>query len=808
MKRFWIVGLWVVVLGLNWAVSSNAGGSVIPSYYDELDFLSTAPSIEGNPAGGYINPAAVGMSPDMEMQYFWSDKQAKLNSIGRWGFFTGVRHLGFGVIHQKLPLSGSITDYRLSLAFGNKNKSFGVGYGWSRGEVSNRSNLISIGSVNRFSRFVTLGSAIAFASRNSEWSKVIDLGVRPLGNAALTLLGDAEIRNKDKWRDIHWGAGVAIEPLPGLQINGKYFDDKSFRLGMSLSFGLSALSSVAHFDKKSNLGYTTYGCRLGYPTENIFDKYFKKNKNYLSMDLKGEINYRKYRFFDDSHTLSNILFALDDAAKDNRIAGVVVNLSGAQVNREFAWEIRQKLAELQKAGKKVVIYFDNAEMSEYHLASVADKIVMNPQGMIMLPGYVATKNYYHNLLEKVGVGFDEWRFFTYKSAAESFSREKMSDADKEQLQALVDDRYALVREDVVNSRHISSQKFDNWVNQRVLFSSQEALSNGLVDTLGRWEDMDEIVKLLEGKKKKMVDTEGLANQEFASQTWSQSPKIAIVYALGMCAMDEGIDARHLESVFKNLKEDKQIKAVVFRVDSPGGDPLASDIVAEALKKCAKEKPVIVSQGSVAASGGYWISMYGDTIVAAPNTITGSIGVIGGWIWNKGIGSKLGITSDHVQVGEHADFSSGIFLPLLGITIPDRPFTTQERNHIESYIRAAYKEFVDKVAWGRKMTPEAVDSVGQGRVWSGIDGKEKRLVDVIGGLDKAIALARKSAKIPMEREVEIVELPKMGLFSSDMFKPKIPGLNVKENSDLIYLKMISEHPGQPLPITPPDLCPED
>ena len=807
MKRFWIVGLWVVVLGLNWAVLSNAGESVIPSYYDELDFLSTVPSIEGNPAGGYINPAAVGMSPDMEMQYFWSDKQAKLNSIGRWGFFTGVRHLGFGVIHQKLPLSGSITDYRLSLAFGNKNKSFGVGYGWSRGEVSNRSNLVSIGSVNRFSRFVTLGNTISFASRNSQWSKVIDLGVRPLGNTALTLLGDAEIRNKDKWRDIRWGAGVAIEPLPGLEINGKYFDNNFFNLGVSFSFGVSAFSSVAHFDKKDNLGYTIYGCRLGYPTENIFDKYFKKNKNYLSMNLKGEINYRKYRFFDDSHTLSGILFSLDDAAKDNRIAGVVVNLSGAQINREFAWEIRQKLAELQKAGKKIVIYFDNAEMSEYHLASVADKIVMDPQGMIVLPGYVMTRNYYHNLLEKVGVGFDELRFFTYKSADEAFSREKMSDADKEQLQALVDDRYALVREDVASSRHISSQKFDDWVNQRVLFSAQEALSNRLVDMLGRWEDMEGIIKSLEGKKITTVGAGELAGQEFPSRIWSQSPKIAVVYALGVCAMDEGIGARHLESVFKNLKENKQVKAIVFRVDSPGGDALASDIVAEALRKCAKEKPVIVSQGSVAASGGYWISMYGDTIVAAPTTITGSIGVIAGWFWNKGIGSKLGISSDHVQAGEHVDLGSGIVLPFLGM-IPDRPLTPQERSHIESYIRAAYKEFVDKVASGRKMTPEAVDSVGEGRVWSGVDGKEKGLVDVIGGLDKAIALARKSAKIPTEREVEIVELPKMGLFSSDMFKPKISGLNVKENSDLIYLKMISQHPGQPLPITPPVLCPEE
>jgi len=373
---------------------------------------------------------------------------------------------------------------------------------------------------------------------------------------------------------------------------------------------------------------------------------------------------------------------------------------------------------------------------------------------------------------------------------------------------LLDDFYALVREDVATSRNVSPDKFDSWINKNLDFFPDSALSEGLVDTLGRWEDIKDIIKSLEGKEKRMVGGKRLANQEFPSRIWGEKPKIAIVYALGVCAMDEGIKARQLEKIFRSLREDKDVKAVVFRVDSPGGYALASDVTAEALRKCAQKKPVIVSQGNLAASGGYWISMYGDTIVAAPLTVTGSIGVIGGMFWNKGIGSKLGLTSDHVKVGDHADLGFGITLPILNMTVPDRKPTTEERDKIERLFREAYKVFINKVARGRKMTPGAVDSVGQGRIWSGVDGKEKGLVDVIGGLETAIALAKQAANILPEKEVEIVEMPKKGLFNLEFLQPKMPGFNMEEDKFWLYLKMISEHPGEPIPMIPPDLYPDD
>jgi protease-4 len=243
------------------------------------------------------------------------------------------------------------------------------------------------------------------------------------------------------------------------------------------------------------------------------------------------------------------------------------------------------------------------------------------------------------------------------------------------------------------------------------------------------------------------------------------------------------------------------------VDSPGGLGLAADVVAEALRKCAQAKPVIVSQGNVAASGGYQISMYADTIVAAPNTVTGSIGVVGGWVWNKGFGSKLGLTSDHVQVGDHADVGFGIRIPFFGLPLPDRNLTVEEQTIVEDHIRASYETFVAQVARGRKMTESQVDSVAQGRAWSGIDGQEKGLVDLIGGLEKSLLLAKEAAGIPPDKEIEILELPQKGLFKLNAFKPQMPGFTLLEDREWFYVKLITEHPGQPLPVLPPDIYPE-
>jgi protease-4 len=272
-------------------------------------------------------------------------------------------------------------------------------------------------------------------------------------------------------------------------------------------------------------------------------------------------------------------------------------------------------------------------------------------------------------------------------------------------------------------------------------------------------------------------------------------------------MDYGINARRLEKAFLKLAKDDNVKAVVFRVDSPGGDGMAADVVAQALRKCAEKKPVIVSQGQLAGSGGYVISMYGDTILAGPNTMTGSIGVIGLWIYDKGLGDKLGMTADYVKRGDHADLGFGVRLPLLGIQVPARNLTEEERSKMEVLIKRYYEDFVNKVAEGRGMEASEVEKIAQGRFYSGSEGKEIGLVDEIGGLSDAIDLARAAAKIPGNRNIKIREIPeRMGIFGFEGYVNLISKKSVRDEPVVKFIEMIVERPGYPWHMMEPTTYP--
>ncbi len=803
------------------ASDQNADLEPIPSYYTHTDYLLTTPGASGCALGGYINPAVYALLPGFENQSFWSDRGAKLKSLSRWGLFLGAPHLGFGLMHhrQNIPAGDgllrkvSITDYRVGLAGGRDALAFGLGYGWSTGDPGDapRDNLLQAGFVARPRRQLSIGLTGDFATGSDRRRGVLDLALRPLGTPAVTLFGDGELYSRDRLEDAGWGLGAAVELLPGILLGGKYRshrDDESCSLGLSFSFGSSTVSAVPHYNKEGRRSHTIYGMRSGYHTDNVFDRHLKKDTRYLSLPLKGRIAYRKFRYFDsETLTLREILSRLEAVIEDDRVAGVAVNLSGMQVSRVMAWEIREKLSDVRRSGKRVVLFADQLGMIDYHLASVADRIVMDPEGYLFLTGSRMGSTYYRGMIEKLGLGVDVMRFYKYKSAGEMFSRDDMSAADREQRQALVDDRYEVMRREISASRGVEPETFDRWINQGMLFYASQAVTEGLIDTLGRWSDAEQIVRSFEGRKKKLVGPAMLAAEEFPSRAWGPRPRIAIVYGLGFCAMDWGIRARRLEEIFRRLEKDGQVRAVVFRVDSPGGESMASDVISAALRRCAAQKPVVVSQGSVAASGGYHISMYATTIVAAPSTTTGSIGVLGGWLWNKGLGHKLGMTTDHVKRGQHADVDFGIWLPFLGLQIPDRPLGPEERARFEGFIRDSYDLFITKVAEGRGMDREAVHAVAQGRVWSGLAGREVGLVDEIGGLELAVRIARKAAGIGLDEDVEIIELPEKGLFKLDLGGPGIFSQKIDQEPVWQYLRLFSEHPGQPLPVLPMELYEE-
>lgn len=826
----WFLSSLLVMLCVVGGAVANANDE-IPSYYSHLDFNLTSPGARVSSTGGFANPALYCMLPASEMRFFWSDDGATLRSLPKWGWFFGSPHLGFGIVHSRFgpplnPGSPSVTDYQLALAHGNRNASLGIGFGWSSGdeELAGRSRIVRVGSLHRFGRHASLGLVGTLATDSDARSGLLDVSLRPLGDRRLTVFADGEMQKDTRLADALWSVGAMVEPLPGLQLTGRYFENEGYAVSVGFSFGVLGVSASPRFDKDNDLERTLYGVRLGFRERNVYDTYFSKNSSYLSMKLTGNVRYRKYRFFDDkTQTLHSILCSLESARKDPQIRGVALNLSGAGISRGKAWEIGEKLKAIRKDGKHVIVFIDEADMTLYHLACAADRIVMDPTGIMMLPGYVMGRTFMVGLLEKLGLGVDEWRFFKYKSAFESLSRDRMSDADREQRFALIEGYYNEIKKDVTQSRGVNEDEFDRWVNEEVVIAPAVALSKGLVDKLGRWEDIKEVIKELEGSNKRTIPPKMLADRMFHGTLWSENPRVAIVYGLGECAMDKGINARKLEKIFNGLRADRRVKAVVFRVDSPGGSGMASDVVAEALRKCADKKPVIVSQGDVAASGGYWISMYGTEILALPTTITGSIGVIGGWVWNNGIGEKTGLTSDHVHIGEHADLIAGITLPFLGYRIPDRNLNESERVQIEGLFMDFYDEFVSKVATGRKMNKDDVADIAQGRVWTGHAGRANGLIDRIGGMELAVQIAREKAGIDPDEEVDVVEYPPAPWFNLEkLFPSPIPSLmrlggeadepdSVAEdfvyNYEMLYLQAIADHNGRPLYMVPPEMVPK-
>ncbi|MEJ2634273.1 MAG: signal peptide peptidase SppA [Calditrichia bacterium] len=438
--------------------------------------------------------------------------------------------------------------------------------------------------------------------------------------------------------------------------------------------------------------------------------------------------------------------------------------------------------------------------------ALADEIVMDPEGQLLLPGYIMGRTFFKETLAKLGIGFEPWRFFKYKSAFESYSRDDFSEPDREQRQAYVDDLYNMVRADVCESRKFTHTRFDSLINDEVIFLSEDAQKAGLIDAVGRWPYVKEILKKMYGSSLHGISSDELLDNILPYQKWGNKPKIAVVYGLGVCAMDKGIKARWLEKVFLRLAKNHSVKAVVFRVDSPGGDVMASDVVAEAVRKCSKKKPVIVSQGQVAGSGGYWISMYGNEIIAGPNTITGSIGVIGGWVYNKDLTEKLGMTSDYVKRGAHAEVGFGVTFPFTGIELPARNLTPDEFEKVKNIIMQYYGSFVKKVAQGRGMSVEKVEQLAQGHFYSGMEGVKIGLVDELGGLVTAIAVAQERARIAPGEKVDLVEIPDYkGLIDLDGILSPFE-TSIKRNQVYQYLQMASEHPGEPLPMLLPGTYP--
>lgn len=440
--------------------------------------------------------------------------------------------------------------------------------------------------------------------------------------------------------------------------------------------------------------------------------------------------------------LDEILRRIEAAKKDDRIKGIILDINGVGASFATLQEIRNALLNFKQSKKFIVAYSEGYSQKGYYLASTADKVYLNPEGSVDFRGLATQLSFFKGTLEKLGIEAQVIKVGTYKSAVEPFILDKMSPANEEQVNSYLNSVYDYYLSNVSKSRNLPIDTLRGIANSYEGRDANLALQSKLVDGLKYKDELiDELKSRLKIDKKKKIKAINLEDYSIPTgETNAAQERIAIVYAVGDIVSGEGSDEQigsdRIARAIRTVREDDKIKAVVFRVNSPGGSALASDVIWREVELTKKVKPIIVSMGDVAASGGYYIACAADSIFAQPNTITGSIGVFG-IIPNlqNFFNNKLGITFDEVKTGKYADLMS-----------VNRPLTVDERDLIQQGVNKTYNTFTKKVADGRKISQAKVDSIGQGRVWTGAQALQIGLVDRLGGLEDAIKSAAKKAKI--------------------------------------------------------------
>lgn len=452
---------------------------------------------------------------------------------------------------------------------------------------------------------------------------------------------------------------------------------------------------------------------------------------------------------------NDVIRALHDAKTDDNIKCVYLSVSSPQAGFATMREIREALIDFKTSKKKVIAYSEIYTQGAYYLASVADKVYLNPEGALEFKGMSSQTMFFKGALDKLGIEAQIIRVGNYKSAVEPFFTDKMSDKNREQVTAYLKGMYETFLEGISKSRNISTpilhQIADNYKIQRPV----DAVAYKMIDALKYKDEIIEELKSLSGKDKQSnlstITINEYARNSASNQDKSGKNKVAVIYANGDIAGGEGSDeqigSERISRAIRKARLDSSIKAIVLRVNSPGGSALASDVIWREIVLCKKVKPVMASFGDVAASGGYYIACAADSIFVQPNTITGSIGVFG-VIPNlqKLYNEKLGITFDGVKTAQYADIMN-----------TDRPMTAGERFIVQNDVNRVYDSFITRVANGRKRSKAYIDSIGGGRVWVGTDAVKIGLADRTGNFKEAIVSAAKKAGI---KDYSVVEYPEM------------------------------------------------
>jgi protease-4 len=705
----------------------------------------------------FYNPSGLGINSGYEI---YSSKKDTLLEIG----FT-LNNFGFGLKKEK-----DLNNFLLAFGIPIDKKIY-LGYRYKF--IKELNKIEHLGSLTYRPM-----SYLSF-SFNISTDKNFNLGIglRPISER-INLYFDYD-------KEFKYLMGTAIEIFDGLLINGEINKDKKINLGISFSFSHFKISS-AYGEKKLKAIELNFS-RERYPT------IFKKPKKIIEVTLSG--NYEE-DYYEQSLFLKKreprfyrLLKNLETILEKEDVFGIFLRLKDYNLSLTQYEELRELLLDFKKANKKIIIYADYYKnLKEYYLVSIADYIILNKGGMVDISGILLKKFYLKKLLQKLGIEAEVLAIGKYKSAKELYLRADMSEEDKEQLNEILDTTYEKIKSEI-NSSRPALINLDSLIDNIGYFNEEKAKEFKLIDTVLFPKEIDKFLKSY--TKVKKVKLEDYLKEKDIERSWFKKKKrIALVIAEGTIVEGKSgydptpiiggkyIGSETMEDIFNRLEKDRSIKAVIFRVNSGGGQATASEIIASAVKKCNEKKPVIVSFGNVAASGGYFISSPAKKIFADYFTITGSIGIFSvKAVTRKFYDEKLGITFDYLKRGAMADATSDL-----------RSYTEKEKEIFYEELEWWYNKFLEWVSKGRKLKKEYVDSIGQGRVWLGKKAKELGLVDEIGSLRKVIKEVKRELGIKKDEEIEIITYPK----EEKKFLVAFPKVNIYDLLKARFLYLLPEN----------------
>ncbi len=689
----------------------------------------------------FFNPAGLGTNRALNLYYLRTYRSD--DSAGDDAFFISVPGGGFSMEFANAPEDIDFTRYSLSTGRHLGGAMYwGTNYSWinSDDEAYDRFGSLSVGLMYRH-RYISIGAIGRDLNRprllNQKVGPSYDIGIalRP-GTWRATL--SVDMQKTRGVEDLMLRYGVEVRPIRELILRGTYNSDNSFDLRFGINIGNMGIGTANYFDENRNadagVGY------FHFSTAGL-TKPFPRKKLFLDVGL---------------HHLDKVLRI---AKWDKDVVGVLIRIDGGGYGMARLQEMRDALVEFKASGRVAICYLTGCTTGDYIVASVCDTILMHPGAELRFIGLRSERTFYKGGLDKLGIQAHIEHIGEYKSAAEPLTRSDMSEPSREGLNALLDDLYAQLTDHIAIGRGWTPQTVAQRIDQGP-FTAKTALKFELVDELLYEEKLNDIATELTGKKVDLVDIKTYLNSGVHPQDWEvPKPKIAIIEAEGLMVTGESftdpftgttvMGADTIARAVKQVREDESIKAVVLRIESEGGLVIAANIIWHELTRLAEVKPLIASMGDIAASGGYYIAAPADVIVAEPGTITGSIGVIGGKYSLKGLYEKLGINKEILKRGAHADFYSDY-----------SDYTPAEQKIVQTQIAEIYDDFLTKVDLGRTqlLTKADVDKVARGRVWTGKQAQQNGLVDELGGLNLALAIAQDRAGLK-KKTVELVRLPK-------------------------------------------------